>query len=755
MRKISARAWIATGVLLAVVSFRPAAGDETPPVAPPPPPPDTISGDVSIGVGTVDGLDESSKAQEYREIPNGFFLDQFNFAATTKGWHFGLFATDLLQEDQRVLFSAQKPGTLRINAGYDQTPKWFSNTSATLFANAGGGTMLFPASIRQQSETVTPATGIGPILQSSLTAAQPFPDLRYRRDRAFGDLTWHVPVPGLSVTAAFSQELRNGTHPQTLSTNFSVGADITEFAGTTDFTSREASLGIDYTRKRFDVGGSVVWSQFIDDMSSTSLGTTVHDAYIVDNPLRATDGTPAVPNPAAPNNLASSRFLLSAPPDSRSAWVNVHAGYRIADWGRASIELGVGQSKQDETFLPFTLNSAIVPVTPLVILKDGTTAVSAYDGTIDLTRWDARVSGHPLRWFSFEAFAHDYHYDNKTPAYVLPDWVSTDVELAGEAADAHPFGYEQKSYGANVNFRPFAGFSVGVGGRRESWDRTFRAVDSTVENIFDFSLAWAPASARGEIRLGYLHGERRFDTYREDVPNDPAGLRNFDVADRDRDRFELMASLTPIDRLQLGLQLSSLEDTYPDSTFGVTSAKDDSWSLDFALDCGAGVTVTGDYGEDRFRWSMNSRYRSGGDDPADDWSTTPDDKTKNYSLGVLANVAKGKVSLGAHAAVTDATGKQPAYFAPGGQANGDGTPFPDVKSTLETYWADATWHLRKNLNLAFQVTYENWDETNFQRDVMTPWMGAVDPATSESVFLGARIPGYDYTWARVLLHYSF
>jgi hypothetical protein len=38
---------------------------------------------------------------------------------------------------------------------------------------------------------------------------------------------------------------------------------------------------------------------------------------------------------------------------------------------------------------------------------------------------------------------------------------------------------------------------------------------------------------------------------------------------------------------------------------------------------------------------------------------------------------------------------------------------------------------------------------------MTPWMGAVDPATSESVFLGARIPGYDYTWARVLLHYSF
>ncbi|HEX4825838.1 MAG TPA: MtrB/PioB family outer membrane beta-barrel protein [Candidatus Polarisedimenticolaceae bacterium] len=744
MRRTS---WLA-GIAVVLAAIGRSWSADTPPPAPPPPAEGTTSGDVAIGLGTADGLDDSSKAQQYREIPNGFFLDQFNFFATTHDWRFDLFATDLLQQDQRVLFSASNAKSLRIHVGYDQIPVWYSNTAATLFANGGGGTMLFPVTIRQANETANPVAGIGTNLQNSLAAAQPI-DIRYRRDRAFADVTWNTPVAGLTTTAAFSQEQRNGTHDQTLATNFSVGTDVTEFAAPTDFTSRVASLGVDYAKKRFDVGGSVEWSQFTNDLSSASLGTTVYDAYIVDNPLRATDGTPTVPNPAAPNNLASSRFLLSAPPDSRQAWVNLHAGWRFADWGRASLEFAVGENKNDSDFLPFTLNSAIVPPAPFVVLKDGTTAASAYDGKIDLTRWDARVTGHPLRWFSFEAFAHDYKYDNNTPTYVLPNWVSADVGLDTDAV-SEPFGYEQRTYGADATFKPNPRLSVGVGGRRESWDYTFRDADHTNEDIFDIFAAWTPG-AIGDIRLSYSHGERRYDSYNLST-NDPVGTRTFDQANRDRDKFQIMASITPIDRLQLGLQLFSLEDAYPDSTFGVTSAQSDSWTLDFAVDCGKGVTVTGDYGEDRYKWNLDARYAAAA--PADDWSTTPDDKTRNYSLGVLANVG-AKWRLSAHAAVNDAVGKQPAFFAPGGNANGNGTPFPNTSSKLETFTADATWKLRKHLDLSFLVTYENWDEANFQRDIMQPWMGAVDGGATESVYLGARVPAYDFTWARVVMHYWF
>lgn len=729
----------------------PAPPASTPPPAPPPPPPAT--GSVTVGGGTVDGLADSSKAQEYREIPNGFFLQQLDFGVAKDAWMFDLSATDLLQEDQRVLLGIRKPGTLKVNLGYDQIPDWYSNTSATLFANAGSGRELFPVTIRQQTQSVAPPSGIGAILDTSLDAAQAFPDLRTRRDRAFGDLSWQTPVKGLTMTAGFSQEQRNGTHPQSLATNFSVGADITEFAGTTDFTSREASLGLDYAHSRFDVGGSVTWSQFHNDLTSAFGGNTYGDAYIVDNPLRAVDGTPSVPNPAAPNNLAGAQLFLSAPPDTTAAWVNVHAGVRIADWGRASVEFAVGHNKQDETFLPFTLNTAIVPVTPLVILKDGV-AQSAYDGSIDLTRWDARVDGHPLKWFSFDVYAHDYKYDNKTPLYDIPNFVSTDVALANVAVEAEPFGYETKNYGGDLTFRPVHGLSLGAGVERETWDRSFRFTPTTNEDIYKASINWTPA-AWGDIHLAYAHGKRRYDSYEEDIPADPAGLRVFDLADRDRDRYELLANFTPIDRLQIGVQAHSIDDDYPSTVFGRKHDEDDSWAIDFAVDAGAGVSVSGNYGEDKFRYKMDSRYRTGGDDPLDDWGTNSEDHTKDYGLGVTARFASGRVVLDVHGAVNDATGTQANTFAPGGQANGNGGLFPNITSKLSTYMAQATWNVRQHLGLAFAVTYENWDESNFQRDIMQPWMGATDPATSESVFLGARIPGYDFTWARVLLTYSF
>jgi len=65
------------------------------------------------------------------------------------------------------------------------------------------------------------------------------------------------------------------------------------------------------------------------------------------------------------------------------------------------------------------------------------------------------------------------------------------------------------------------------------------------------------------------------------------------------------------------------------------------------------------------------------------------------------------------------------------------------------------WSIKKNLVMALAYTYEAWNGKNFQRDVMQPWMGAVDAGTTESVFLGARVPDYNASWIRVLATYRF
>ena len=709
-------------------------------------------------MGSVTGLNDSSKFQEYREIPNGFFLSNVNFGLSKNAWTFDVSAVDLLQEDQRIVGVLSKPGTVRITVGYDQIPKWFSNTSATLFANAGGGRELFPVPLRQQLETVVPATDVGPLLQSGLDAAQPYPQLRYRRDKVFGDVVWTTPVTGLTFRAGFDQEQRAGTHPQTLATNFATGPDSTEFAGVTDFTTQNARLGLDYAHSIFHVGGEVVWSQFHDDMTaSVAPGSPVYqDAYIVDNPLRATDGTPDAPNPAFPNNPAAAHLLLSAPPDSRSGWLNLNGGVKLWNWGRVDLSYGIGRSKQDEDFLPFTLNTAIIPPTPLVILEGGPagTPVTRYDGSIDLSRWDARFSGHPLHWFSFQVYGHGYDYDNKTPDYNIPNWVSTDVDLANTAVDAEPFAYKTTRYGATADFRPLRHVGVEVGAEKETWDYTHRAVSNTDENIYRIQVTWDPA-AWGRIRAGYRNGTRRYDSYADD-PGDPLGLRTFDVANRNQTRYDLLADFTPIDRLSFGVQLHSTKDDYPDSAFGRTSDKSTGWAADFSVDAGHGVTVAGNYGEDRFEWAMQSQYRANPpDDPLNLWSTSPDDKTTSYGLDVNAVLVHDKLTLDARGTITDSTGSQPAVFVPGGATQSDGTPFPDVTDKLTTFDAELRWTVQKNLLVGLAYTYESWNATNFQRDVVVPWMGAVDGGAADSVFLGARVPDYNATWVRVLVTYRF
>jgi MtrB/PioB family decaheme-associated outer membrane protein len=759
MRERSRRLCVGLALLGALASRRDAVHAEEPAD------PVVTQGWFTLGGGSVSGLNESSKFQEYREIPNGFFLPSLEFGLAHKGWTFDIQAIDLREDDQRVVITMGKPGTYRLVLGYDQTPKWFSNTAATLFAHSTGGRYLFPATIRQQLQSAAPPSQIGPLLQSSLAAAQPFPDLRYRRDKAFGTLDWTAPVKGLSLRAAFDQEQRHGTHPQTLATNFSVGPDVTEFAGRTEFTTRTARLGLDYARSIFWVGAEVAWSQFRNGLSSPAgSGVTLQDAYVVDNPLRATDGTPTVADPAAPNNRAASRFLLSAPPDTQSTWINLNAGVKVASWGRLSVLYSFGRNEQDEIFLPFTLNSAIVPLTPLVVLEGGASGTPAtrYDGSIDLTRWDARFDGHPVRWLSFQVFGHSYEYDNKTPDYVMPDYVSTDVALAGVAAEAEPRAYTTTRYGASVTFRPAAGLALGVSGERESWERRLRPVPNTDEDIFGVHIDWEPAPW-GRIRLAYREGDRTDDTYEKEDPTvEPGGFREFDLANRKQKRYDLLANFTPLDRFSIGVQLNAIDDDYPDTSLGRTRDKSTGWAVDFSVDAGRSVVVSGNYGKDHFEWDLLSRYRVPStpplppvEDPANDWSTFPDDTVTSYGVGVNAPLIVDRLFLDARVAVADSRGRQPAVFAAGGAAQSDGTAFPDVTDKLETLDAALRWAVRKNLSVSLALTHESWDATNFQRDVVQPWMGALDPSTSESVYLGMRIPNYDVNWIRVLLSYTF
>jgi hypothetical protein len=65
------------------------------------------------------------------------------------------------------------------------------------------------------------------------------------------------------------------------------------------------------------------------------------------------------------------------------------------------------------------------------------------------------------------------------------------------------------------------------------------------------------------------------------------------------------------------------------------------------------------------------------------------------------------------------------------------------------------YHASKNLTANAMYWKQKYDNTDWQTDLMQPYMGRVDPVSNRWFFLGARVPSYDANIFRASLTYTF
>ena len=65
------------------------------------------------------------------------------------------------------------------------------------------------------------------------------------------------------------------------------------------------------------------------------------------------------------------------------------------------------------------------------------------------------------------------------------------------------------------------------------------------------------------------------------------------------------------------------------------------------------------------------------------------------------------------------------------------------------------YHVSKNLTASAMYWKQKYDNTDWQTDLMQPYMGHVDPGANRWFFLGARIPSYDANIFRASFTYTF
>ncbi len=693
----------------------------------------TTSAEVQAGGQTVTGTHDSSKFQQYEEIPNGLILfgtaftwdSPSGYAMNFKGENFGY-------DDQWASFFWGKKGQWKLSVDWSQNPRWFSNTATTLYAETQPGVFILPTAV---------SVGLqgGADIRNYLNGSQPV-ELRYVRKT--GKISFvYTGIEHWIFNASYQNEQRSGTEPLTLGSYFSVGNNTVEIAAPVDYRTNTFNGSAEYGDGKWFFSGGFDYSKFTNGVSSV----------LVDNPARYLDSTGA----------GSDFWRASLPPDNKAYNFSLAGGVNLPYHHRITANISWGRMTQDAGFLPYTANSAINALATFNPILP----VASFDGRFDTFLGAFKVTGEPIQWFGYSVSYRAYEMDNKSPQIDFPNYVAGDsvAELGGPYTN-DLIGYKKTTWGGEIHFDPVKQVRFGVEYTHDKIDHQFREYeDNTVKT-------W-----KGTLDLNFATWVSFRASY-SDITNDPgatnedAALNDFssqyDIWRRDTTQYNALLTLTPTSDLAVSLSTQYSKDKYPDSIFGRTGCKYDNYGVDISYALGEKFSVYGSYMYEKYNYDMASEYRTTvPGNPLDNWWNNSEDKVDTYTLGVIIKPLANKCEITSDFTYSKGTSASGFTYVPGGAYQGDGYfpnaagkqyfGYPDVFNKLTIWKTKFQWHFNKNLSAAVQYWWQKYEAANWATDVMQPYMAWLDPTANKSLYLSATVPDYNANIFRAFVSYKF
>jgi hypothetical protein len=375
-----------------------------------------------------------------------------------------------------------------------------------------------------------------------------------------------------------------------------------------------------------------------------------------------------------------------------------------------------------------------------------------------------------------------YDYDNKTPEFDLaradgsPDeYVRFDqvpepfTNLEIHRRGSEPFAYTRQYVDADLTFSGIPYSSVRVGYGYYGADLRFRVFEKVRENTFRISYD-AIGNAYVTIRSQYERSERE-GTLGTDIngngvvdvlegAGEQPGMRHFDIADRSRDRFMLLANLMPIDLLSVNASVRWTNDEFanpdvaPEDWFGLREYSTKTYTLGFDAYPRDGVTIGASYAFDNYGGVNQERTASPGpqfEDPNRNWTTDEDSKGHSFLANVdLLDVTRS-TELRFDYTYTKYTG---SYVYAVGSALPTPSPLPEltseerrfgVTSEERRFGVDLRYFLRQNVAIGLAYWYSDYkvEDWAFSPDIFS---GVAQPPVR-----GDQAPNV----AAVLLNYYY
>ncbi len=609
---------------------------------------------VVLGILDTDVDTESAKFEEYRDLDSGFRAALDIEGESADGNRVFDFSADRIgREDARYRLDYGLSGRYAILIDYNKIPHRFGNGGRMLFSQTRPGVYEIADPVQAQiqgavaQQFAANRTGVNfAFLDNLLTpylAAEQRVDLGLRRDRTLARIGLGS-LGGLSWGLEYRHENRSGNRPYGASFGFN---NVTELPEPIEYDTSDAELAGEWNGERGGVRFGYRYSTFENDVST----------LFWDNPFRATDSTDAnaYQGPSSSSMNGSSRGFADLAPDNRANLIFADARTRFGgDW-RATASLSYNVMTQDEPLLPFTLNTAIRGVDP----HTGATFDPTDPANLPVRNADTEVEVLSFNGDVGTRFGEDlvltfryryYDYDNQSPRIEFPGYVRFHSVWEEIPRITVPYAYTRQELGAELDWDLFADSSLGLAYRHQIWDREFREVEGSDEDVLTLSFDSRPRPWVN-LRASYEVGDRSLDDYRVEAQeesflesegvNNQAGLRKFAQAAREYDQLNLTADFFPAEAWTFTTGVTGRDEDYDESELGLLADELVQWNAELSYAPGENLTFYL-FGQRADRESFQIARQSGGTvstRPLDNWELTLDEQNDTWGLGLTSRFA--------------------------------------------------------------------------------------------------------------------
>lgn len=755
------RVWLALGMgwLLLTGGLALATAEE----AQPPPGPREWTLDITLGGVISDITNQHSSRFEYgRDVPEGFYVEEFLFTAESPGkpWAFTLFGVDAGQRDQHFRLTLERFGRYRLELRGDQFPLFVADNIQTLHTATDKGVLEVPDLI--QTEFQAAADADLPALVRSTLAATPFSELELLR-RKFVLHQVYRPSAHWQLYADISNEIRSGDRRMTVGSYLRT---VTPRGETFYTPGIEAPEPIDYRTTEIIAGGAYEGARgFLRAEYRGSFFRNRTDTLTLDNPFRITD--------ELASRLRFERTQVDLYPDNDTHTFSFLGGYSFEPWTtRVAGALSFSFWNQNDPFLAYTLNTSIVA--PPGDLPPGTTPTdlealpqASLNGDATVVAGDVAVTTRPASSLRLAVRYNAYDWNDETDEIEFPGYAGVgdsrwEESHGGRPIATRPFDFFRQRSGVEVAWKPRKELAWKTEFGWEAWNRENREITRSNEWLGKTQLILTPRKwFYGKLNYGY--GAR--------VPHDVyvarkefVLLRKYDLAHRIRQRAEALFQLTPNPQFNFSGSYGYHSDRYDETLYGQATALLGFFTVDANYTPNERFAGYVNFTHERSRSSANLISKTGAVlyNIPNTFLRDLNDRVRSLGAGFEVNFLEQRlnweVSYAFALSRLAIDTANPYTVDVQATLNATAYPFSDITEDFHEVRTTLRYKLRDNVEVGARYLFEPRSLNDFTTDLMTPYIDGFEAPENDLlryIFLDARESSYHGHAAAIFLRYSF